>query len=133
MSVPGDCAANALFEINLWPESKFRASAAGVERAALRVEVHAASIQRRLNPQRHAHRLAHQACDPERPHRQMPTRRLDAELLGDKRNELIERRVSWTRQQIRPSGRGRHLATESKSFDKIIDVREVIKDLTGPK
>src|SRR6266545_763842 len=75
--VPVKCSADAFTESDAWREPDLGPRTRDVERAALGEEVNAAPENRRLDPQRHAHRLADCAGNPERPHRQMARWRRD--------------------------------------------------------
>src|SRR5581483_9699546 len=66
--------------------------ARNVEGAALRVEVDASPVQRRLDPERRAERLAHGASRPERPYREMKTRWADSGNVSDRRHQLVQGR-----------------------------------------
>ena len=61
-------------------EAELGARARDVERAALREEVDAPAIERRLDAERRADRFAQRSGDPERPHRQVQPRRRHAAL-----------------------------------------------------
>ncbi len=105
------------------------ARARRVEGAALRVEVDAAAIDRRLDAQRHADHLAQQARRPERPHRQVHARRRDLQLRRDQLHELLERRVARAGEDVGAARRRRHRAAQPETFDQIVDERQVIERL----
>jgi len=60
------------------------------EGAVVREEPHPAPVQRRVDPQGHAHRLAHGACGVHRPQRHAPARLAHTERLGDARDKLVQ-------------------------------------------
>ena len=98
-----------------------------VERPALRVEVHATSIEWRLDSQRHANGLAQQAGSPERPRRPVPSWRFDLELGRHELDQLVERGIARARQDVGATRYTRDLTAQAKPFDEIVDVRQVVE------
>ena len=116
-------------QIDLRRKAQFRARTADVERAALGEEVHPAPIDRRLEPERRAHRLARRARDPERPHRQVHVQRPHARFARDDRHQLVERRHLAPCEDVGSARGGRHGAGQAEAFDQIVDVRQMVEDL----
>ena len=114
---------------NLRGVADLGARAADIECAALGEEVHASSINRRLDPKRHAHGFACRAGDPERPHGQLQRRRGDARFSRNQCHQLVEGRDLSARQDVRPVCGSRHFAAQPEAFDEVIDVRQMIKDV----
>ena len=57
----------------------------------VREEFHPPPVDGRIDPQRHAHQLAERAGCVERPHRQVPARRANAECVSDQLDQRVQR------------------------------------------
>ncbi len=100
-----------------------------IERAALAVEIDAAAEERRIDPERHAHRFAQRARHPDRPHRPMHARRLDPKLGGDQLDEPGQRRVLGSGEDVGAPRGARRRAAQLEPAHEVADVGEVIEDL----
>src|SRR5438552_17419517 len=89
--VPVKRSTDPFAEPNAWCEPDLGPRAGDVERAALGKEIDATAKNWWLDPQRHAHRLADCAGDPERPHRQMARWHGDSCSFRDQPDERIQR------------------------------------------
>ncbi len=47
--------------------------------------------------------------------------------------ELVECRDFASRENVRPVGRGRHFPAQPESLDEVVDVRQMIEDVSGPE
>src|SRR6184192_2667234 len=83
LAIPVERSANALAQPDARVEPDLLPRARDVERAALRVEVDAPPVYRRLDAEGRAERFADRARGPERPHRHVHARRPHA---GDVRD-----------------------------------------------
>ena len=108
-----------------------RARARDVERAALREEVDAAAVERRLDAERHADRFADRAGHPDRPDRQVQPRRGHAGAFRHQRDELVQRRHFPAGEDVGAVGRRRVLAAQPEAFDQIVDVGEMVVDFAA--
>ena len=127
-TVPRQRAPNAFAQADLRRVAELGAGAADVEGPALGEEIDAAAVERRLDAERRADRLADRPGDPERPHRQVQPRRRHVRLVGDERHQLVQRRHLAAGEDVGAAGRGRHLAAQPEPLDQVVDVGQVIVD-----
>src|SRR5436309_1571429 len=107
LTVPAERSRDALAQSDARVVTNLLPGARDVERAALGVEIDAAPVNRRLDPERRAGGLADRAREPEWPDRQMNARRAHAADLRDCRDQLVQRRHFSTRQDVCAICRGR--------------------------
>src|SRR5262245_3210949 len=79
----------------------FLTRARNVERAALRIKVHASPVYRWFDAERHADGFAQRSGDPEGPDRQVQPWWFYATDFGNQRNHLVERRNFGARENER--------------------------------
>src|SRR5262249_13851557 len=91
-AVPLERPADALAKGNRRRVADLAACARDVESPALRVELDAAAVNRRFDPQRDANRFGDCASEPERPDRQMQPRRRHASFLRNQSHQLVQGR-----------------------------------------
>src|SRR4029078_3707692 len=68
---------------------------------------------------------------PDGPHRKMPSRRRDACNVGHDLHQLVERRHFPASEDVGAIGGTGHLTAQPKSFDEIVNVSEMVVDLTA--
>src|SRR5262245_53524966 len=128
---PGEGPSDALFQAHAWCIPELVPGAADVEGAALRVEVDAPPVERRLNPERYADGFAKRCGGPNGPDREMNARRLNARHVRHQLHQLIQRRHFPAGKDVRAVGCARNFAAESKPLDEIVNVGEMVVDLAA--
>ena len=84
-------------------------------------------------PKRRAQGLAQRARNPDRPDRELQRGRPNARFFGDDGNQLVQCGDLAACQDVGSIGRGRHFAAQPEPFDEVVDVRQMIKDVSRPK
>src|SRR5207249_5835109 len=112
LAIPLERPRDAVAQADLRRVAELLARARDVERAALRIEVDAPPVNRRLDAERRAHGLAQRARDPERPDRQVQRRRWYAGHIGTQRHQLVQRRHLASGEDVGAIRRRRMLAAQ---------------------
>ena len=83
-------------------------------------------MQRRLDPERRAQRLADDRRRAQRPHRQVAPRRTDARFERDELHQVVQHRHLAAREDVGPVGGGLLRRAQAKTLDEIVDEGEVV-------
>src|SRR5437773_3380252 len=104
-----------------------------VERAALRKEIHAPAIHRRLDAERGTDRFTYRARGPEGPDRQMDPWHRHAGNVRNNGHKLVQRRDFAAGQDVGPIRGARVLTAEAETLDEVVDVRQMVIDVARSK
>jgi hypothetical protein len=103
------------------------------ERAGLPEPVGSPPEERRLDSERHEHRLAEGGGGPERREGKVDDLRGLPEAPGDRGDQLVQRHVAIVADQVRLADRLRMLRRQLECVDQVVDVAGVIEGLAVPE
>src|SRR5207247_9639839 len=103
-----------------------------VERTALRKEIHAPAIHRRLDAERGTDRFTYRARGPEGPDRQMDPWHRHAGNVRNNGHKLVQRRDFAASQDVGPIRGAGVLAAERETPPEAADVRQMGIDVPRP-
>src|SRR5439155_3429900 len=130
LAIPGYGLPNSGREVRARSEAELTPGPGDVEPARLAEEVHSAPVERRIDAQRLADRLARRTGEIDRPERDPPPAGRHARRLGDSGDQLPQSDCRLAGEDIDPTDRDRKGSASQDTVDEIVDVNHLVLDVT---